>query len=990
MKRLFPWAVFAVLSFFVLSVPAYAEEPAAEDKIIYVFDDTNGLPTGEANTVIQTKEGYVWIGSYGGLIRYDGTTFHNYSENGVFPSSSIRSLFQDSRGRLWIGTNDRGVYYYENDVFTQVPHSDKALFLSVRSLAEGKNGEIYVGTTSGLAIAEADNTLTRIDEGISSTVYNIACDKNGVIWACIDGGAVLIRDRDNIGEFSSDKLNASMYCLGAANNGDILLGTGENLLYRVSFNDSSYTEGSYILTEYKTGEIMTHNYIAEDDSGNIWAAAQNGLGCLDAEGEWHTVNNERTASARTVCFDYEGNVWAASSSYGVIHIVDSLFSTPNRRAGISDIFINTIAIGNNGNYYLGTDSGIIILDPDFNRITNELTEELEDERVRNITKDEDGRLWIGTYYQHGLMVYDPENGETVRFDEASGLTGEQIRLILPLSDGGMAIATQNGVNIIENAKVKKTFSKENGLDYPIILCLCEGEDGTLYAGSDGQGIYAIKGDTVTHYGFDEGLPAGVVLRMLMDKNGEGMFISAGNSLYYWDFKEFKTLDNYPKSPGSVFDIMLRESVDGSGEYELWLLQSNGINILNRERLLSGKETKVRILGNAYGLTGTLNANTWNTEKDGCLYLCTSSGISMLNYADMKEDTVKIIPAINRVTADDRSYSMPESVELDSGVTRLTFSFAPLSYSGKTVSVRYRLKGFDEGLTVLDNSEPMSASYTNLAGGSYEFCIEVLGTDGESVISSLGVPVHKDYQLTELTWFWAAVLIFGLIVLVLAWFTAMHIKTARLKKRQNEYRKIIGEALLTFANAIDAKDKYTNGHSLRVATYSLEIAKKLNLSEDEQENIYNIALLHDIGKIGIPDRILNKPGKLTPEEIETIKRHPMIGGEILKDFTSIPGIGEGAKYHHERYDGTGYNEGLKGEDIPFYARIICVADSYDTMAGGRHYSKSRSSDEVKEELKRCAGTQFDPKIVKVMIELIDEGKAPVSFEDTKIRMFYEVS
>lgn len=981
-KLLFPLIFFAVSAFFMLSASVYAEETATEDKIIYVFDDTNGLPTGEANTVIQTKEGYVWIGSYGGLIRYDGTTFHNYSENGVFPSSSIRSLFQDSGGRLWIGTNDRGVYRYENDVFTAAVHPDKTMFLSVRSMAEGQNGEIYVGTTSGLAIVENDNSLTQIGaDVVSSTVYNIARDKNGVIWACVDSGAVLIRNREIIGEFASDRLNASMYCLAAANNSDILLGTGENILYRVSLNDDNYTEGSYTLTEYKTDEIMTHNYIAEDSRGNIWAAAQNGLGYLDGAGAWHTVNNERTASARTVCFDYEGNVWAASSSYGVIHIVDSLFSNPNRTAGISDIFINTAAIDDKGNYYLGTDSGIIILDPDFKPVTNELTEELEDERVRHITTDGKGRLWIGTYYQHGLMAYDPESSEITRFNEESGLTGGQIRLTLELSDGSLAIATQNGVNIIENGKVKKTYSKKNGLDYPIILCLCEGNDGTLYAGSDGQGIYAIKGDTVTHYGFEEGLPAGVVLRMLMDGSGEGMFISAGNSLYYWDFKEFTTLDNYPKSPGSVFDIMLRDN-------ELWLMQSNGINILDREKLLSGEETKVKILGSSYGLTGTLNANTWNTEKDGKLYLCTSNGLSILDYADMKEDSTEIIAAMNRITADDTVYSSPERVELDSGVTRLTFSFAPLSYSGKTVSVRYRLKGFDEGVTTLTNTEPMSASYTNLAGGNYEFCLEVLGTDGESVISSLTVPVHKDYMLTELTWFWVAVLILSLGIIILAWFMAMHIKTAHLKKRQNEYKKIIGEALLTFANAIDAKDKYTNGHSLRVATYSLEIAKKLNFSEDEQERIYNIALLHDIGKIGIPDRILNKPGKLTSEEIETIKRHPLIGGEILKDFTSIPGIGEGAKYHHERYDGTGYNEGLKGDDIPYYARIICVADSYDTMAGGRHYRESRSSDEVKEELRRCAGSQFDPEIVKVMIELIDEGKAPVSFEDTKIRMFYE--
>lgn len=979
---MFPALFFIFSVIFILSsnTAVYAEESVTDNKIIYFFDDTNGLPTGEANTVIQTREGYVWIGSYGGLIRYDGTSFHNYSENGHFPSSSIRSLFQDSRGRLWIGTNDRGVYYCENDVFTEVVSPDKATFLSVRSLAEGENGEIYVGTTTGIAAVEKDDTLNPIG-GVSSTVYNIAKDKNGVIWACVDSGAILLRNGEIIGEFGSEELNSSIYCLNAANNGDILLGTGENIIYRVSFNDDQYAEGSYIIEEYESGEIMTHNYLNEDKEGNIWAAAQNGLGYLDGEKIWRTINSERTYSSRTVCFDYEGNIWAASSSYGVIHIVDGLFSNPNRTADISDVFINTIAFDNYGNSYLGTDSGIIILDRNFKPVSNDLTEELKDERIRHTVSDSDGKIWIGTYYQHGLIVYDPESGEKEYFNDKTGMTGIQVRFTLPLSDGSTAVATQNGINIIENGKVTKTYSKENGLDYPTILCLCEGKDGILYAGSDGQGIYAVKDGEVTHYGFDEGLSSGVVLRMLMDKNGEGMFISAGNSLYYWDFKEFRTLDNYSKSPGSVFDLMLHED-------ELWLMQSNGINILNRDKLLSGAETRVKILGNAYGLTGTLNANTWNAEKDGSLYLCTSGGISILSLADTEDDNCEIIAAVNRVTADDKIYNMPERVDLDSGVTRLTFSFAPLSYSGKTVNVRYLLKGFDEGQTTLSNSEPMSVSYTNLAGGSYEFYLEILGADGESVVSSLTVPVHKDYRLTELKWFWVIICILALGALILAWLTAMRIKTSRLKKRQNEYRKIIGEALRTFANAIDAKDKYTNGHSMRVATYSLEIAKKLNFSEEEQERIYNIALLHDIGKIGIPDKILNKPGKLTPEELEIIKRHPMIGGEILKDFTSIPGIGEGAKYHHERYDGKGYNEGLKGENIPYYARIICVADSYDTMAGGRHYKNSIGSSEIKEELRRCAGTQFDPEIVNVMVGLIDEGKAPVSFEDTKIRMFYE--
>lgn len=123
-------------------------------------------------------------------------------------------------------------------------------------------------------------------------------------------------------------------------------------------------------------------------------------------------------------------------------------------------------------------------------------------------------------------------------------------------------------------------------------------------------------------------------------------------------------------------------------------------------------------------------------------------------------------------------------------------------------------------------------------------------------------------------------------------------------------------------------------------------------------------------------------------MEFIRRHPTIGGQILEDFTSIPGIADGARYHHERYDGKGYNVGLSGEAIPYFARIICVADCYDVMAVGRRYQSKMTSDEIKEEIKRCSGKQFDPEIAQVMLELIDEGEVPIEFEGNGFRSFYE--
>lgn len=215
------------------------------------------------------------------------------------------------------------------------------------------------------------------------------------------------------------------------------------------------------------------------------------------------------------------------------------------------------------------------------------------------------------------------------------------------------------------------------------------------------------------------------------------------------------------------------------------------------------------------------------------------------------------------------------------------------------------------------------------------------------------------------------------VLVCIVFCSLYIRLIMksLERKNTSYQSILNQSMETFAHAIDAKDKDTNGHSIRVATYSREIAKRMDMSEEDQEKIYYVAMLHDIGKIGVPDCILKKPGKLTDEEVQVIRSHPSIGGEILQDFTAIDGISEGARYHHERYDGKGYNEGLKGEEIPLFARIICVADSYDTMSSRRVYKEHHDEQYILKELEECSGKQFDPNIVPYMVDMIKDGTAP---------------
>ncbi len=189
--------------------------------------------------------------------------------------------------------------------------------------------------------------------------------------------------------------------------------------------------------------------------------------------------------------------------------------------------------------------------------------------------------------------------------------------------------------------------------------------------------------------------------------------------------------------------------------------------------------------------------------------------------------------------------------------------------------------------------------------------------------------------------------------------------------QTNSKDVLFQAILALSNAVDAKDRYTSGHSRRVAEYARMIATRMGKSAQEIADIYFAGLLHDIGKIRIPEEIINKPGKLTDDEYALINIHPISGYHIIKNISSDNIFRDAVKFHHERYDGRGYPNGLSGENIPEVARIMAVADSYDAMASNRSYRKSLPQAVVRAEIEKGKGTQFDPAIADIMLELIDE-------------------
>ena len=263
-------------------------------------------------------------------------------------------------------------------------------------------------------------------------------------------------------------------------------------------------------------------------------------------------------------------------------------------------------------------------------------------------------------------------------------------------------------------------------------------------------------------------------------------------------------------------------------------------------------------------------------------------------------------------------------------------------------------------------------YTNLRGGSYTYVVQVHDALGRGN-REISIPIIKEKKLYEHVWF---NILLVLLILAFIFIGARYYvlrKTRILDKRHRQTMSLISEITEAFAKIIDMKDSYTNGHSSRVAKYTEMLARELGCDDETVEKYYRIALLHDIGKVGIPPEVLNKPGKLTDEEYGMIKSHTTLGYEALKDISIMPELAIGAQAHHERPDGCGYPNGLKGDEIPRVAQIIAVADCFDAMYSNRPYRNRMNFEKAVSIIKEVSGTQLTSDVVDAFIRLVERGE-----------------
>lgn len=930
------------------------------------YNSENGLPTSEANTIVQTSDGFIWIGGYSGLIRYDGKEFYRFdSTSGI---TTVVSMFVDAKDRLWVGTNDKGIALYENGKFTFYGKEQGLKSDYVKDISEDADGNILIGTTSGIAYIDGNLVMHSIEDINMDSEYICDMDadeKGNITGVTLDGDIFIIENLSIIKFYKYTELNfgkvKSVYlddkALGVA-----YFGTEEDNIIKINLENS--------LDNYETISVKPLNCINKIyvlDSGYLWICADNGIGYMDNNGKFTEVNGAGFNNSIDDMFaDYEGNLWFTSSRQGVMKIVKNRFKNISFAAGLPDMVVNSTAMYED-ELYIGTDTGLFILDDNYKSIENGLTALLKNIRIRCIKTDSKGNLWLCTYGDNGLVKYDGR-GNITTYNEENGLNSNRTRSMIETKSGDIVVSSSGGVNIIRNDKVVASYNADNGIENTEILTVCEGDNGIIYAGSDGGGIYVINKDEVQCINQENGLGSDVILRIKKDPSREGYWVITGNSISYMLGNQVDTISKFPYS--NNFDMFFGDNDT------IWILSSNGIYVVKGKDLLANSEIKYTFYNKDKGMPSNVTANSRSyLASDGTLYISGSSAVSSININQSDESMEAVKLSVPFVAIDNEVVYLKEGQKLviPSDCKRLTIYGYVLSYTLQDPEVEYGLEGFDEGDISTYRSKMQPISYTNLKGQKYTFHLAVRNSETGEIEKEVFVQMEKEKTFWETAWFIVVIIVTISIIVILNSFIYVKIRNKALIKKQKESKVFINQVISAFAKTIDVKDKYTKGHSFRVADYASMIAKYMGYTEEQIENVHNIALLHDIGKVAIPDVILNKTESLTEEEYNIMKQHALNGYEILTEISSIPDISLGARYHHERVDGKGYPSGITGDEIPIIAKIIATADTFDAMNSTRSYRKKLSAEYIIEELKKAEGAQLDKDIVEVLIKLIEEGK-----------------
>jgi len=707
-----------------------------------IYDATNGLPTSDANYILGAKDGYVWIGGYSGIIRYDGKNFERLpTTNGL---TSGRAFFEDSKHRIWVGTNDNGVAVIDGNKIRQFTYRDGLPSSSIRHFAEDKDGNIFVATTTGLAMIRDNGLVYKVSNPAidKERILKLTADSSGKIYGQTLNGIVFSIVNRNVAElYTSADLGMNTITTLLAdpiNNGKVYLCAEGGTIYYGDFGKKASE-----LTKIDVSPIKTVQWISYD-CFRIWICSRSQIGYLDKDNKLNIVSKlSMNGSIEMFTSDYQGNIWACSSTQGVMKIVANNFVSIFDEAALPKKTVNATCL-HNDLLYVGTETGLFIIDKNKKPIKNELTEFIGDSRIRCIAEDQKKNIWIGTFTNDKGLICQSPDGKITSFTTSNGIANNRIRVIKIAKDNSILCGTNDGFSIIKNNQVVQNFGKNEIIKNSVFLSVEESEDGKIYLGTDGDGIYIISGSVIQRYGRDDGLTSDVVMRIKEDKKNGVIWLVTSNSIQYMKGGRIKNVSSFPYN--NNYDLYI------NNKNEIWVLASSGIYNTSVESLLSDNVTDYKLYTIANGLPSSVTSNSYSALDDnGNLYMCCREGVSSVNINNYAEQKIQIKTALNSIycgnqkilPSENGAYIIPPSHD------RIKITASVMDYSMSNPYVRIFLDGAkDDGITANRNSlTPLE--YTNLSYGYYTFHIQVLSQNKKDILQDNTFSIIKRFRLIEL-------------------------------------------------------------------------------------------------------------------------------------------------------------------------------------------------------------------------------------------------